>query len=761
MPLFAHSGNKKTGVKQQLYSDHIANVCDLSESYLTDCLRNSNFPQPERNFLFDVVRLSAYYHDIGKLDDNSQVILSGEDVSEGRMLNHVDAGVALLLKKYEVTKFPQYLMAAYFVHSHHIGLQNFDTLFKEKKSFLSSEFVPMEGIRDHRNIEETYKIVSEHVSVNKYVNSKLEYYEQLHNQAVGRAITLLYDKKNIPSSAFVLKMAFSCLIDADHTDTGNHYSPERQLTGNLCPKERLQSLDEFVKNIKNNASDKRNENRRLLYSECDTNKKGYNKCFFNLLDAPVGSGKTFAYARFSLGQAEKYSLERIYVILPFTNIISQVVKDYRTVLSLPNESEYLINEIHSKCEFSESWLRHNSNRWNMPINVSTAVQFFESLAQNRTSAIRKLHHLSNSAIVIDEFHNSIPHCFWNYVLDLLAELIKFNTFITFASGSSVQYWDIFGKKMDVYDIVSKKAYKILQRAEHKRVKYSLDSKHMSIPSLNEFAKLVKRKIAKHNNCLIVCNTIQNSITIAEHLKNTMKNFSVYQLSSSLTPHDREFLLNEIIWRLNNNERIIVVATSIIECGINISFELGFREKCGVLSFLQFNGRINRGDTNDKSKSIMFDFSKQIKHNIGGGMFTVNPQLMPSVAILNSLEKKYITPEYCSSAIDQELKLRPEPIQFNLLDKTKSYKTIADEFKIINTNTVTFIIDQNIGQRLKDGFFVPHHMIVKNSVQIWRNKLDNIENSDNMEQVNFEYYIWKGYYDPTFYGIRLDENLGAA
>src|SRR5207302_10219192 len=62
------------------------------------------------------VRRAAEFHDLGKLDDLNQEVLR---TNRGKMLNHVDAGVAHSLKN---AHCGFEMLAAIMVFAHHIGL---------------------------------------------------------------------------------------------------------------------------------------------------------------------------------------------------------------------------------------------------------------------------------------------------------------------------------------------------------------------------------------------------------------------------------------------------------------------------------------------------------------------------------------------------------------------------------------------------------------------------------------------------------------
>lgn len=754
---YAHSGNIDKGAgSPQLYADHVSYVYKTSIKHIKECLKRSPIKTEYKQFLIDVVKISAYWHDVGKLDDNAQKYLSRSSYSEEKMLNHVDAGVAICLSKYEETKNVVYIVSAFLIYCHHIGLQNWNKCIKqeETKDFIPKTiFTTTSKIRDNKDIADMYNIITEHITVSSYINAALPTYIQLSKRIMKFEPTPKCFYKFPTFTGLDIRMMFSCLVDADHTDTELFYSVNDPVVNysKLFPAKRIGNLKKYVKNksreVKNTVSKNRIESRNKLFNISLNHKELEG---FIICDAPVGTGKTTANMATALKMAGYTKCDRIYNILPFTNIITQNVNVFRDSVLLKSEEPSNINEIHSKVEYEETYLRKYSHKWNAPINVSTAVQFFESLVKGNTSSIRKLHYFSNAVIVVDEYDKAISHIQWKYISILLKELNdKYNSHFILSSGTSVDYFKLFDVNIDKNDLLNTENYQYFMQLEKNRTTAIVNTTPLN--SVEDFIQYIFEKIEEQqaNSAVVVLNTIVNAIAIFERLKNT-PNYKVYQISSSLTPKDRETNLNKIRAKTIDNSKIILVATSIIECGIDISFDVGFRQEAALESVLQFSGRVNRNSVNVNSKYYIFSLS-----SVREDIFTENPQQNASIKILNMMEE--YTPEYCTEAVRLYLNGINEKINFNTLEKNKCFNTISEEFKVINNCTISILIDTEIALRIQEGKYVSATDISRNSIQLWMTKFEDVlEKIGGIEEITSQYgesyYVWKNDYDPEYYGI---------
>jgi CRISPR-associated endonuclease/helicase Cas3 len=212
----------------------------------------------------------------------------------------------------------------------------------------------------------------------------------------------------------LVRMLFSCLVDADFLDTEAHFNQQR--AAQRPQGYNLHALwQQFEQNqnalLASAPPTPVNAVRRAVYEDALQAASG--KPGLYALTAPTGAGKTRALLAFALKHALANELERVIVALPYTSIIDQTADVYREILG-----EAAVLEHHSALEvddLSETALeRHRllSENWDAPLIVTTFVQLFESLFSNLPSRCRKVHRLARSVIVLDEAQ-TIPSRCWS------------------------------------------------------------------------------------------------------------------------------------------------------------------------------------------------------------------------------------------------------------------------------------------------------------------------------------------------------------
>ena len=203
----------------------------------------------------------------------------------------------------------------------------------------------------------------------------------------------------------LVRMLFSCLVDADSLDTEAFMNPEQAtLRGSrISMHELLKMLEGYLQELKANASDSEvNRIRNYVQEQCVKESQGESGLYS--LTVPTGGGKTLASVLWALHHAVKNNLHRIIIAIPYTSIIVQTAAILKKIFGESNVLEHHSNvnpEAINNMEMRER-LQLATENWDYPVIVTTNVQLFESLFSNRRSDCRKLHNIVKSVIILDE-----------------------------------------------------------------------------------------------------------------------------------------------------------------------------------------------------------------------------------------------------------------------------------------------------------------------------------------------------------------------
>lgn len=663
----AHSARKN--YPPQTYEAHVRGVCERAGKYAAEA---ECYSVKANGILSAIVRDSALLHDLGKLEERNQSVLREQSRRRRHLpVDHTDAGSAALQKMGSGC-------AAMLVYSHHQGLPD-----------LSTEFAAR-GCSIFRNGNAAVR-----AETDAALPALLRQHEALFPRKPNKEVQA-YDG----DPAVFLRMALSCLADADHGDTAAAFGQTEKAMPELRPQERLAALDHYVSKF--GETDERSSLRRELYQSC---RSAEAHSGFSVCGSPVGSGKTTAVMAHLLEQACKRNARRIFVVLPYTSIIRQSVDIYRKALMLPGETpEDVVAELHSRADFEDIETRYLTALWRAPIVVTTAVAFFETLSSHNPAALRRLHELPGSLIFVDEAHSALPirllPLAWHW-MNVLAD--EWSCYWVLASGSLVRYWELqplSGLSMpqpEIAELVRPDLQRELSRYESSRITFRWREKPIG---RKELPKWVQEAPGPR---LLILNTVQSAAVIAADMAAEFGQTHVEHLSTALTPEDRGNTIDRIRRRLADPDDAdwTLVATSCVEAGVDFSFRTGFREISSLLSLLQAAGRVNRHGRN--TEAVMWSFPLQ-----DDSMLPKNPALDVSAAVLRSYFQKRlpITPELSTRSMQDEL-VRDDSCMsaicdFAELEAAQQFRTLAQKFRVIDQKTVLAVPDDSMASAIAEG-----------------------------------------------------------
>jgi CRISPR-associated endonuclease/helicase Cas3 len=736
MELLAHSAKPDQNIREQSYAEHVGNVLRYAKDHAAQAGR---YWKGGGERLIEVVRLAAEFHDLGKLDAANQDVLHDGASRRPLPINHVDAGVAALLDPARGNA-----SSALLVNAHHVGLPDIPDECVNAHSFLRDRKSMVGGSR-----------------LKTYTDEHLAIYRKAHDEAMNvasRFVKRCTKSDLLDKNALLCRIALSCLVDADHYDTAKNYNDAIPFDGPpLNPMERLRLLDAYIEDLSRTQQGNRTALRNSVYQACrnaDT-KEGMYAC-----DSPVGTGKTTAVMAHLLKAATDKRLRRIFVVLPFTNIIDQSVEVYREALvgSRENDAD-VIAAHHHRAEFESLELRQYSFLWHAPVVVTTAVQFFETLASNHPASVRKLHQLPGSAIFIDEAHAALPAHLWPQAWKWLKDLKdNWNCHFVFGSGSLNRFWrleEFEEPPIELPELVAKDVREDTLSYEERRIAYLSRPEPLSLEGLLGWLDELP------GPRLLIVNTVQSAAVIADKMRDTRGRACAEHLSTSLCPSDRKKVLDKVKQRLadRTDEDWTLVATSCVEAGVDLSFRTGLRERCSLNSLIQIGGRVNR--KGEWETAGVWDF--QLRR---GGLLTAHRAFETSGRILGELfSERQVKPESATEAMRREIRqtgLRNISEEIPKSERTLRFPDVAEKFSVIDTNTITVVVDETLTERLRKHDKVSPEDIQKGSVQIWADKevkygLLTLDGLEELRLWNLAYDDFLGYMAGVLVMLKLNQD----
>ncbi|MGF7186252.1 CRISPR-associated endonuclease/helicase Cas3 [Desulfitispora alkaliphila] len=647
---YAHSREGEPKEKWQSLYDHLTSTAEIAASFA------DKFGAKELGYTIGLL------HDIGKYSEGFQRRLEGDK----ELVDHSTAGLKEVYKAYADKKAFAKIMG-YTICGHHSGLPNSGSENQEGSLY--------------------YRMNKKLKSIENYSS----YAKEIKIPDLATAKFPLKKSNEMYFSCYLfIKMLYSCLVDADFLDTEYFMDREKgdNRGGYSSIEDLLSLLNDELNKMKSSAKKSEiNKRRQEILTNCVEKADSKNHIFS--LTVPTGGGKTLSSMAFALNHARINEMERVIYVIPYTSIIEQNAKVFREIFGNENVLEH-----HSNYQFEDKEVDDNdldvqqklklaSENWDIPIVVTTSVQFFESLFSNKSSRSRKLHNLAKSVIILDEAQ-MLPVKYLQVCLLALFELVKhYHTSVVLCTATQP---NLNNDKLLPSDI------SIQELMENPQELYR-QFRRTRVNNLGELEdEDLIGHIRDHNQVLCIVNRREHARILYEKLG---EKEGVFHLSTKMYPLHRQRTLSEIKERLANGQVCKVIATQLIEAGVDVDFPVVYRAIAGIDSIAQAAGRCNREGRVDCADVYVFmptekhaQPPKEIELNVSEARSVFRNFEDPlSIEGIN----KYFHLLYNLKNTDSKDIVKDVKAQANKLDY--SFADIAEEFKLIENKTIAIIVPE--------------------------------------------------------------------
>lgn len=428
------------------------------------------------------------------------------------------------------------------------------------------------------------------------------------------------------------KLLFSLLTASDYyatseyiTDTETTYFGSVQEIDNLRNIYENTDIAKIIRSFRPDTEidDGRDINylRNKLFYEAESNLKDHIEDNLFFLEAPTGCGKSNIAFASSFLMAER-GMGKIIYVYPFNNLVEQnnasiqglfkgyeVLKDVAVVNSVTpikceiqeeDEKEYedQVPQYYERALLDRQFL-------NYPIILTTHVSLFQTMFGTQREAVFGFHQLVGSMIVLDEIQ-SYKNTLWTEIMIFLQYFCKYlHCKVLIMSATLPDFTLLTGKEEGVQKLIRNRDdyFKDKRFQSRVRISYELIREDFDEDALYEHVKIWASKKKK-----IVVEFINKEMAY-RFFNRLNEDDGIAIPIDRMTGDDNTVDRQEILQKLKNEmyckDGFLLIATQVIEAGVDIDMDIGYKDISILDSEEQFMGRINR---NAKREGIAYFFN---------------------------------------------------------------------------------------------------------------------------------------------------------
>lgn len=353
------------------------------------------------------------------------------------------------------------------------------------------------------------------------------------------------------------------------------------------------------------------------------------------IEAPTGGGKTnlsmIALTELLENNSE---LRKIFYVFPFTTLITQTYKALQRTLQLTNLE---LVELHSKAGFqSKSEEKKEDGVYGRdkkdyidnlfalyPVTLLSHVRFFDILKTNSKETNYLLHRLANSVVIVDELQSYNPKI-WDkmlYFISQYAEYFNIRFILMSATLPKLDKLDLKLKPLPIFQELLPNAQTYLQNpnfAERVCFNFDLYNRQFDAKNADDWNDLARtvidksEKFAEQNELHGSVHTIiefiykKSASTFKQVIENSDHSFDeLFVLSGTILEFRRRQIINQLKNPSYRKKNILLITTQVVEAGVDIDMDLGFKNISLLDSDEQLAGRVNRNASKGLCEVYLF------------------------------------------------------------------------------------------------------------------------------------------------------------
>lgn len=627
------------------------NLDNIIDKLIVKIIENESFIESDfcKEYLKQLFVDIIVFHDFGKVNENFQV---------DRMKNSFFKNVKTIL-------YPSYghsELGTYIYLVHHLERINlFSGLNDDEKVFLSlMAFLFANSINLHHSpqLKEPITRLKKSVFITQF--DKLQKYIDLYKITHSGLTTGYFENlKEVVESIEIkaqqifplyalTRLNFSLLTASDYLATSEYM--------NQKPLESLGLIDEELRNkiifaaenshnynkkayqlavsdfVTHNPEERTAENLNIIRQNMavevirSIQTNAYKRLFY--LEAPTGGGKTNLSMLITAELLKaNQEINKVFYVFPFTTLITQT---HKAIIQTLNLSENEVSLLHSKAgfqtteeddDYGDKKKDYLNNLFvHYPVCLLTHIRFFDILKTNEKETNYLLHRLANSIVILDELQSYPPH-HWDkmlYFIQNYAESFNIKFVLMSATLPRIDRLNLpITNKPEFTDLLpnAKKYFRNANFAD--RVNFKFDYRDSTL-EIDKLAEIVLEKSEEY----LTKNNKKGVFTIIEFIfKKSATEFEeaingrffdegcIFVLSGTILESRRREIINFLKNEKNRDKKVLLITTQVVEAGVDIDMDLGFKNVSLIDSDEQLAGRVNRNVKKEPCDVYLFQMNK--------------------------------------------------------------------------------------------------------------------------------------------------------